>query len=106
MNLKTSTKISIKFTIFTTIIVFLFGLFANIVFLQKRYSPLSRNVHAITTTNNTNKPRVNNIGTLKDHFRNNLTVKLDSIEYQTLKQNILIDKIGEISDNFFYFQEV
>ncbi len=37
-NLKTSTQISIKFTLFTVVLVLLFGVVANIVFFRNRYS--------------------------------------------------------------------
>jgi type II secretory pathway component PulC len=38
MNLKTSTKISLKFTIFTISLLLCFGLFANTTFFYNRYS--------------------------------------------------------------------
>jgi hypothetical protein len=37
-DLKTSTQISIKFTLFTVALVLLFGVVANIVFFRNRYS--------------------------------------------------------------------
>ncbi|MCF7835308.1 HAMP domain-containing histidine kinase [Candidatus Gracilibacteria bacterium] len=37
-ELKTSTQISIKFTLFTIVLVFLFGIVANIMFFRSRYS--------------------------------------------------------------------
>ncbi|MEI8252964.1 MAG: hypothetical protein WCG25_04370 [bacterium] len=37
-NLKTSTQISIKFTLFTVALVLLFGVVANIIFFKNRYS--------------------------------------------------------------------
>lgn len=106
MNLKTSTKISIKFTIFTIIIVFLFGLFANMVFLQRWYAPLRNNIKTITNISTIQKPRINGMGVLKDHFRNDLTINIDSQEYMTIKKNIVINNICKMSDSFFYFQEI
>ena len=105
MNLKTSTKISIKFTIFTIIIVFLFGLFANLVFLQKWYMPLSKNTRAISAITKIDKPRVNGMGMLKDHFKDNLIIKKDSIEHHVLIDSSIFKNICHISENFFYFDE-
>ena len=43
---------------------------------------------------------------LKEHFRRNVVINSDAIEYKILKENIKIDNIGEIDDYFFYFQEI
>lgn len=43
-NLKTSTQISLKFTLFTVILVLVFGLVANIMFFNNRYSKESMKV--------------------------------------------------------------
>ena len=108
MNLKTSTKISIKFTIFTIIIVFLFWLFANIVFLQKRYAPLKNNIYKVI-----NSPQqintttiVNNRGIIREHFKNNLTINTNSPEYKTISENKIFKNISKIDDNYFYFDEI
>lgn len=105
MNLKTSTKISIKFTIFTIIIVFLFWIFLNGVFLQRWHTPLKQTISNISTTNN-DLPRLNNKWLFRDHFRNNITIKIWSMEHQLLNENIVIDHICNLSDKYFYFEEV
>lgn len=106
MQLKTSTKISIKFTIFTIIIVFLFGLFANIVFLQRRYSPLKNNINIAMEIPPMAMMKQNNKWILKEHFKRNMVIKSNAIEYKILKENIIVDNIGKIDDYFFYFQEI
>jgi len=108
MNLKTSTKISIKFTIFTIIIVFLFWLFANIVFLQKRYSPLKDNLAKIA-----NMPQqmdktimINGKWMIREHFKNNMTIDINSTEYKIISENKILKNISNIDDKYFYFEEV
>lgn len=102
MNLKTSTKISIKFTILTVVIVFLFWLFANILFLQRWYGPLKSSVWMII---NVDSQRPNNMWIFKEHFKRNLTINTNSEWHQELLKNIYFKNIWKINDNFFYFQE-
>lgn len=106
MNLKTSTKISIKFTIFTIIIVFLFWLFANIVFLQRWYSPLKNSINIAIEVPPMPMMKQNNKLILKEHFKKNMVINSDTIEYKVLNENIIIDSIGKIDDDFFYFKKI
>lgn len=105
MQLKTSTKISIKFTIFTIIIVFLFGLFANIVFLQRWYMPIKENIKMIfmDSQNSQMRPPMNK-WIFKNHFLNNITINIESEEYQILKNNIIIKNISKSDEKYFYFE--
>ncbi len=105
MNLKTSTKISLKFTMFTIIIVFLFWIFLNGVFLQRWHTPLEQTISNISTINN-DLPRLNNKWVFRDHFRNNITIKVWSMEHDLLNDNVVIDHICNLSDKYFYFKEV
>lgn len=107
MNLKTSTKISIKFTIFTVIIVFLFWLFANIVFLQKWYMPLKWNMNNLTQiSEEIHMAKQPGRWILKNRFLNNITIDVDSDEYNILKQNVVIKNISKNYDKYLYFNNV
>lgn len=108
MSLKTSTKISIKFTIFTIIIVFLFGLFANIVFLQRRYTPLHNNLNRIANIpQHVNKTTiVNGKWIIREHFKNNFTIETDSYEYQIISKHKILKNISNIDDKYFYFDKI
>jgi len=48
----------------------------------------------------------NNKWILKEHFKRNMVIKSNAIEYKILKENIIVDNIGKIDDYFFYFQEI
>jgi signal transduction histidine kinase len=102
MNLKTSTKISLKFTLLTVVIVFLFWLFANILFLQRWYGPLKNSVWLIIDVS---PQKQNNMWIFREHFKRNLTINTNSNEHQELLKNIYFKNIWKINDNFFYFQE-
>ena len=106
MNLKTSTKISIKFTIFTIIIVFLFWLFANIVFLQRWYNPLKNNVEKVSKVPQMNVTMMNGRWIIREHFKNNLTVEKGSAEYQIISENKILKNISKIEDKYFYFEDI
>jgi signal transduction histidine kinase len=102
MNLKTSTKISLKFTLLTVVIVFLFWLFANILFLQRWHGPLKNSVWLIIDVS---PQKQNNMWIFREHFKRNLTINTNSNEHQELLKNVYFKNIWKINDNFFYFQE-
>ncbi len=90
------------------IIVFLFWLFANIVFLQKRYAPLKDNIANIANI----PPQMNQTTiinwkwVIREHFKNNLTIDTNSPEYQIISENKILKNISNIDDKYFYFDEI
>lgn len=97
--LKTSTKISLKFTWFTIIIVFIFWILSNFVFFKLRYTPLT-----IKQVHNKIWPEIHKeFPEFRNKFINQITIKINSQEYQYLQENKIFKNISKAWDLYFYF---
>lgn len=129
MNLKTSTKISIKFTLITVVIVFLFWVLVNIIFFQMRYWALKFDngpeIPALKPWNhfgniNFNIPKNLNfkyqlwekykfdpinsggIQNFKNKFIDNLSITINSEEHINLQKNTIYKQISKLWNSYFY----
>lgn len=104
-NFKTSTKISIYFTIFTIFVVFLFWLIVNFVFYNKWNAALDAEIsvffkHPINKFNSNKK-----IKNFKDKFISIISLEKDSWEFELLtKDKTFFNDIYKISDKYFYIK--
>lgn len=97
--LKTSTKISLKFTWFTIIIVFIFWILVNFVFFKLRYTPLT-----IKQLHNKIWPEIHKeLPEFKNKFTNQIIIKQNSQEFNYLQENKIFKNISKAWDLYFYF---
>jgi len=77
----------------------------NMVFFQKRYMPLDRNIHLISAQqklwNKLSKQII-----FREHFKNNLRIDSWSIEHGLLLDTQIIGNISKIDDKYFYFEKI
>jgi signal transduction histidine kinase len=97
MNLKTSTKISLKFTIFTISLLLFFGLFANITFFYNRYNTSIYKV--FQPIKQRKNPLLKPISSIE-------TYPSWSEEAKLVRKNILFKKISKIWDRYFVSYKV
>ena len=115
-NLKTSSKISLKFTLFTIVIVLIFGVLANLLFFRMRWRTLNIEVQwdkMMTKERMMKEPRQTppqwqNEPEFKKRFINHLSITLNSEEYQELQNNEILKWYGisKLWDSYFYFHRV
>ena len=111
-NLKTSSKISLKFTFFTVIIILLFGVFANFVFFQMRYRSVNIEAQwekmAIKERYLQEPSQWPEFQNFRDKFINRLSITTDSTEYKELQKNEFIKWywISRLWSSYFYFHAV
>ena len=110
--LKTSTKISLKFTLFTIAIILLFGILANVVFF--RMWRRSVNIEAqwdkmavkekIFQDTSLQWPAQN----FRKRFINNISITTNSEEYQELQKNEIFKWYGisKLWSSYFYYHAV
>lgn len=100
MKLRTSTKISLKFTIFTISLLLFFGLFTNIRFFYNWYGS---SIQKITESN---KPirknkKINNLLNKPEPFTK--VYPLWSEEINLIRENIVFKRISKVWHNYFVF---
>ena len=115
-NLKTSSKISLKFTLFTIVIVLIFGVLANLLFFRMRWRTLNIEVQwdKMMTKERMMKepkqipPQWQNEPEFKKRFTNHLSITLNSEEYQELQNNEILKWywISKLWDSYFYYHRV
>lgn len=115
-NLKTSSKISLKFTLFTIVIVLIFGVLANLLFFRMRWRTLNIEVQwdKMMTKERMMKepkqipPQWQNEPEFKKRFINHLSITLNSEEYQELQNNEILKWywISKLWDSYFYYHRV
>ena len=115
-NLKTSSKISLKFTLFTIVIVLIFGVLANLLFFRMRWRTLNIEVQwdKMMTKERMMKepkqtpPQWQNEPEFKKRFINHLSITLNSEEYQELQNNEILKWYGisKLWDSYFYYHRV
>ena len=111
-NLKTSSKISLKFTFFTVIIILLFGVFANFVFFQMRYRSVNIEAQwekmAIKERYLQEPSQWPEFQNFRNKFVNRLSITTDSTEYKELQKNEFIKWywISRLWSSYFYFHAV
>ena len=115
-NLKTSSKISLKFTLFTIVIVLIFGVLANLLFFRMRWRTLNIEVQwdkMMTKERMMKEPRQTppqwqNEPEFKKRFINHLSITLNSEEYQELQDNEILKWYGisKLWDSYFYYHRV
>ena len=115
-NLKTSSKISLKFTLFTIVIVLIFGVLANLLFFRMWWRTLNIEVQwdkMMTKERMMKEPRQNPPQwqaepEFKKRFINHLSITLNSEEYQELQDNEILKWYGisKLWDSYFYYHRV
>lgn len=115
-NLKTSSKISLKFTLFTIVIVLIFGVLANLLFFRMRWRTLNIEVQWDKMINKERMmkepqqtpPQWQNEPEFKKRFINHLSITLNSEEYQELQDNEILKWYGisKLWDSYFYYHRV
>ena len=115
-NLKTSSKISLKFTLFTIVIVLIFGVLANLLFFRMRGRTLNIEVQWDKMVNKERMmkeprqtpPQWQNEPEFKKRFINHLSITLNSEEYQELQNNEILKWywISKLWDSYFYYHRV
>ena len=115
-NLKTSSKISLKFTLFTIVIVLIFGVLANLVFFRMRWRTLNIEVQwdkMMTKDRMMKEPRQDppqwqDEPEFKKRFINHLSITTNSEEYQELQDNEILKWYGisKLWDSYFYYHKV
>ena len=115
-NLKTSSKISLKFTLFTIVIVLIFGVLANLLFFRMRWRTLNIEVQWDKMVNKERMmkeprqtpPQWQNEPEFKKKFVNHLSITTNSEEYQELQNNEILKWywISKLWDSFFYYHRV
>mgnify|MGYP002620354487 CR=1 FL=1 len=109
--LKTSTKISLKFTLFTVTIVLLFGVFANVIFFKMWWKSLNIEVQgdklSVKEKLLQEPPQLQNWQNFKKNFVNHLSINIDSKEYQELQENEIFKWywISKIESSYYYFNK-
>ena len=115
-NLKTSSKISLKFTLFTIVIVLIFGVLANLLFFRMRWRTLNIEVQWDKMVNKERMmkepkqtpPQWQNEPEFKKRFINHLSITLNSEEYQELQNNEILKWywISKLWDSYFYYHRL
>ena len=115
-NLKTSSRISLKFTLFTIVIVLIFGVLANLLFFRMRWRTLNIEVQWDKMVNKERMmkeprqtpPQWQNEPEFKKRFINHLSITLNSEEYQELQNNEILKWywISKLWDSYFYYYKV
>ena len=111
-NLKTSSKISLKFTLFTVIIVLFFSILVNFVFFNIWYRSVNIETQwdkmAIKERSLQEPPQWSDFQNFREKFINRLSITTDSNEYQELQKNEFIKWywISKLWDSYFYFHAV
>ena len=115
-NLKTSSKISLKFTLFTIVIVMIFGVLANLLFFRMRWRTLNIEVQWDKMVNKERMmkeprqtpPQWQNEPEFKKRFINHLSITTNSEEYQELQNNEILKWywISKLWDSYFYYHRV
>ena len=115
-NLRTSSKISLKFTLFTIVIVLIFGVLANLLFFRMRWRTLNIEVQWDKMVNKERMmkepkqtpPQWQNEPEFKKKFINHLSITLNSEEYQELQNNEILKWywISKLWDSYFYYYKV
>ena len=115
-NLRTSSKISLKFTLFTIVIVLIFGVLANLLFFRMRWRTLNIEVQWDKMVNKERMmkeprqtpPQWKNEPEFKKRFINHLSITLNSEEYQELQNNEILKWywISKLWDSYFYYHRV
>ena len=115
-NLRTSSKISLKFTLFTIVIVLIFGVLANLLFFRMRWRTLNIEVQWDKMVNKERimkeprqaPPQWQNEPEFKKRFINHLSITLNSEEYQELQNNEILKWywISKLWDSYFYYHRL
>ena len=115
-NLKTSSKISLKFTLFTIVIVLIFGVLANLLFFRMRWRTLNIEVQWDKMVNKERMlkeprqtpPQWQNEPEFKKKFINHLSITLNSEEYQELQNNEILKWywISKLWNSYFYYHKM
>jgi len=110
--LKTSTKISLKFTLFTVIIVLLFGVFANVIFFKMWWRSVNIDIQWDKMWAKEimmhEPPMWPNWQDFKKKFINHLSITTDSEEYQELQDNEILKWYGisKLETSYFYYHKI
>ena len=113
--LKTSTKIGLKFTLFTVIIVLLFGVLANVIFFRMWRRSLNMEIQWDKMVMKERMlpelpepPQKPNWQDFREKFINRLSITTDSDEYQELQKNEIFKWYGisKLWTAYFYYQNV
>ncbi len=111
-NLKTSSKISLKFTLFTVIIVLFFWILVNFIFFKMWYRSVNIEVQwdkiAMKERHLQEPPQWLDFQNFRQKFINRLSITIDSEEYQELQKNEFIKWYGISSlwTSYFYYHTV
>jgi len=111
-GLKTSTKISLKFTLFTVIIVLLFGVLANVIFFRMWWRSINIEVQwdkmAIKERILQWPPQMLNGQDFRDRFINRLSITTNSDEYKELQKNEIFKWywISKLWSSYFYYHAI
>ena len=117
-NLKTSSKISLKFTLFTIVIVFMFWVLANFIFFRMWYWTLEREEWPRWPENwfmrepdrnqeRPERPELNaevseDFKEFRNRFIDRLSLTTDSEEYKDLQENTIFMQISKLWDEYFF----
>ena len=110
--LKTSTKIGLKFTLFTVLIVLLFGISANVIFFRMWWRSLNIEVQwekmVVKEIAFQESQKWPNWQEFRNRFINRLSITTDSQEYQELQKNEIFKWYGisKLGTSYFYYQNV
>jgi len=119
-SLKTSSKISLKFTLFTIVIVFIFWVLANLIFFRMWYWTLERDEWPRWPENwfmrepNRNQERPErpefepqnpdeDFKEFRNRFIDRLSLTTDSEEFEDLKSNTVFMQISKLWDEYFFY---
>lgn len=119
-NLKTSSRISLKFTLFTIVIVFIFWVLANLIFFRMRYWTLEREEWPRLPENwfmhepdrNQERPERpefepqnpdEDFKEFRNRFIDRLSLTTDSEEYKDLQENTIFMQISKLWDEYFFY---
>ncbi len=100
-NLRTSTQISLKFTLFTILIVLLFSLLANGIFFQNRYNKQSALIPPMPNPIMKQKMILG-----KNRLPETEIFNINSPEWQTLLQLHRRKDIAKVDDMYFMYRQV
>ena len=117
-NLKTSSKISLKFTLFTIVIVFIFWVLANLIFFRMWYWTLEmeelprwpENWFIREPSRNQERPDRPELNAevpedfeeFRNRFIDRLSLTTDSEEYKDLQENTIFMQISKLWDEYFF----
>ena len=118
-NLKTSSKFSLNFTLFTIVIIFIFWALVSLIFFRMRYWTLKFDLahkipepkilpNAMNYEDNQWISRINpqkndDFKKFRNQFVDCLALTTDSKEYDNLQKNRIFMQISKLGDEYFFY---